>query len=88
VIISFPIARWALVFALLALSLSTAPGAQALAQADALPSWNERPAKTSIIDFVIRVTIQGGADFVPTEQRIVTFDNDGMARPPNNCQSS
>jgi len=49
----------------------------ALAQTDALPSWNDGPAKTSIIDFVGRVTTQGGADFIPVEQRIATFDNDG-----------
>ena len=33
--------------------------------------------KKSITDFVARVTAQGGADFVPAEQRIATFDNDG-----------
>jgi len=49
----------------------------ALAQTDALPSWNDGPAKTSIVDFVGRVTTQGGADFIPVEQRIATFDNDG-----------
>jgi haloacid dehalogenase-like hydrolase len=49
----------------------------ALAQATVLPSWNDGPARTSIIDFVGRVTTQGGADFVPVEQRIATFDNDG-----------
>ena len=49
----------------------------ALAQAEALPSWNDGPTKTSITDFVARVTRQGGPDFVPVEQRIATFDNDG-----------
>ena len=42
-----------------------------------LPSWNDGAAKKSITDFVARVTTQGGADFVPAEQRIATFDNDG-----------
>jgi len=32
-------------------------------------------AKKSIIEFVARVTSPGGADFVPAEQRIATFDN-------------
>ena len=50
-------------------------GAQA--QSDPLPSWNDGAAKKSITDFVARVTAQGGADFVPAEQRIATFDNDG-----------
>jgi haloacid dehalogenase-like hydrolase len=59
-----------------ALSGSLRP-TSALAQTDALPSWNDGPAKTSIIEFVARVTAQGGPDFVPVEQRIATFDNDG-----------
>jgi phosphoglycolate phosphatase-like HAD superfamily hydrolase len=49
----------------------------ALAQSDPLPSWNEGAVKKSITDFVARVTTQGGADFVPIDQRIATFDNDG-----------
>ena len=49
----------------------------ALAQTDPLPSWNDGAAKTSITDFVARVTAQGGPDFVPPDQRIATFDNDG-----------
>src|ERR1700709_1365532 len=46
-------------------------------QTDPLPSWNDGAVKKSIIDFVARVTTQGGAEFVPVEQRIATFDNDG-----------
>lgn len=49
----------------------------AQAQADPLPSWNNGPTKTSITDFVARVTTQGGSDFVPPDLRIATFDNDG-----------
>jgi hypothetical protein len=33
--------------------------------------------KSSILDFVARVTTQGGPDFVPVDQRLATFDNDG-----------
>ena len=44
---------------------------------DPLPSWNDGAAKKTIIDFVTRVTTHGGADFVPLDQRIATFDNDG-----------
>ena len=54
---------------------STAALAQA--QGDPLPSWNEGATKASILDFVARVTTQGGPYFVPVEQRIATFDNDG-----------
>ena len=42
-----------------------------------LPSWNDGPARTAIIDFVARVTAEGGPDFVPPAERIATFDNDG-----------
>jgi phosphoserine phosphatase len=45
--------------------------------ADPLPSWNEGPAKQSIIDFVAKVTTPGSPDFVPVPERIATFDNDG-----------
>src|SRR5437764_13642111 len=53
------------------------PAAQAQAQRDPLPSWNEGATKSSILDFIARVTTQTGPYFVPTEQRIATFDNDG-----------
>jgi len=44
---------------------------------DPLPSWNEGATKQSIVDFVTRVTDEGGPDFVPVAERIATFDNDG-----------
>ncbi len=45
--------------------------------ADPLPSWNNGPAKQSIIAFVEKVTKPGSPDFVPVPERIATFDNDG-----------
>jgi len=48
---------------------------QAQVRGDWLPSWNEGPTKASITDFVARVT--SGPNFVPEDQRIATFDNDG-----------
>ena len=45
--------------------------------ADPLPSWNDGPAKQSIINFVKKVTKAGSPDFVPLPERIATFDNDG-----------
>jgi len=42
-----------------------------------LPSWNEGAVKSAILDFVARVTKEGGAEFVPPAERIATFDNDG-----------
>jgi phosphoglycolate phosphatase-like HAD superfamily hydrolase len=50
---------------------------RAHAQTDPLPSWNDGAVKKAIIDFVPRVTTPGGPDFVPVDQRIATFDNDG-----------
>src|SRR5436190_8615654 len=44
---------------------------------DPLPSWNDRPAKKAITDLVAKVTKEGSPDFVPPEERIATFDNDG-----------
>jgi phosphoserine phosphatase len=49
----------------------------ALAQSDALPSWNDGPSKKAIVDFVEKVTKEGSPDFVKAEDRIATFDNDG-----------
>ncbi len=42
-----------------------------------LPSWNDGEAKKSIIQFVAKVTKEGGPDFVPPAGRIAVFDNDG-----------
>jgi len=44
---------------------------------DPLPSWNAGAARQAIVDFVGRVTREGGADFVPPGERIAAFDNDG-----------
>ncbi len=55
-------------------SLRSTP-ALAQGRTDWLPSWNDGPTKASITDFVARVT--SGPDFVPEDQRIATFDNDG-----------
>lgn len=54
-----------------------APPVPARAQSDPLPSWNDGPAKTAIVQFVGKVTKQGSPDFVPETERIATFDNDG-----------
>jgi phosphoglycolate phosphatase-like HAD superfamily hydrolase len=51
--------------------------AAAVASADPLPSWSEGPSRTAILDFVARVTTEGGPDYVPVSERIAVFDNDG-----------
>ena len=49
----------------------------AAANVDSLPSWNDGPSRRAIVDFVTRVTKDGGPDFVPVPERVATFDNDG-----------
>ena len=44
---------------------------------DALPSWNEGPAKAAIVRFVDATTRAGSPEFVAPAQRIAVFDNDG-----------
>ncbi|MGA2128155.1 MAG: HAD family hydrolase [Xanthobacteraceae bacterium] len=51
--------------------------AQIAVSSNPLTSWNDGANKRAIIDFVARVTQQGGPGFVPPDQRIATFDNDG-----------
>lgn len=45
--------------------------------ADVLPSWNDGAAKQAIVNYVMKVTKEGGPDFVSLAERIATFDNDG-----------
>ncbi len=65
--------------AVLVIAAFVVPGLTPLASraADPLPSWNDGPAKQSIIAFVEKVTRPGSPDFVPVPERIATFDNDG-----------
>jgi phosphoglycolate phosphatase-like HAD superfamily hydrolase len=59
-------------------SILPAPvSAQTTASGNPLPSWNEGPAKQAILDFVRATTEQGSSKFVPPEERIATFDQDG-----------
>ena len=59
----------------------SAPGsgqpAAATTAADPLPSWNDGPAKQAILDFVKTTTDKTNPKFVPPEDRIATFDQDG-----------
>ncbi|MBN1548565.1 MAG: haloacid dehalogenase-like hydrolase [Syntrophaceae bacterium] len=45
--------------------------------ADPMPSWNDGESKKAILDFVAKVTKDDSPDFVPSAERIATFDNDG-----------
>lgn len=44
---------------------------------DPLPSWNDVASKKEIIAFVESVTKEDSPNFVPPDERIATFDNDG-----------
>lgn len=59
------------VFAVLGLAIVS------LHAADPLPNWNDGANKSSIIEFVGKITTPGTPDFVPEEDRIAVFDNDG-----------
>jgi phosphoglycolate phosphatase-like HAD superfamily hydrolase len=59
------------------LSLPIGAGLTLAQGTDPLPSWNDGPAKQAIVDFVKTTTDKAGADFVPSEERIATFDQDG-----------
>jgi phosphoserine phosphatase len=54
-----------------------APSLAKSATGDPLPSWNDSRSRTAILDFVARVTKEGGSDFVPVDDRIAVFDNEG-----------
>ncbi len=47
------------------------------AQTDPLPSWNDGPAKQTIVHFVQATSDKSGPNYVPPEDRIATFDQDG-----------
>jgi phosphoglycolate phosphatase-like HAD superfamily hydrolase len=61
-------------FTLLAIALA---GLTATQDQDPLPSWNDTAPKKAIVACVEKVTKEGSSDFVPPNERIATFDNDG-----------
>jgi phosphoglycolate phosphatase-like HAD superfamily hydrolase len=61
-----------------ALFATTRPLARpARADDDPLPSWNDGPAKQTILDFVRETTDRANTKFVPPVERIAAFDQDG-----------
>jgi phosphoserine phosphatase len=66
----------------LVLVFATVCSGLAVAQtADPLPSWSDGKTKQAVLAFVESVTTPGSPDFVPTAERIATFDNDGTLWP-------
>lgn len=66
--------RFAVALALCVLLLAVAG---VCAQTDPLPSWNDGPAKQAILEFGRDTTDRASPKYVPPEQRIATFDQDG-----------
>ena len=69
----------------LALAASLTLAAQAVAQTDPLPSWNDGPAKKAIVEFVQATTTQGGPKFVPPVERIASDARRGSRRSSTPC---
>ena len=63
--------------ALSATLLAASAQAQTATPDGLLPSWNDGPAKQAIVDFVRATTDRASSKFVPPEDRIATFDQDG-----------
>ena len=42
-----------------------------------LPSWNNTQTKSTILDFVTKTADEGSPDYIPPNDRIAAFDNDG-----------
>lgn len=42
-----------------------------------MPSWRDGASRQAILDFIERVTDENGPDYVPPDERITAFDNDG-----------
>jgi phosphoglycolate phosphatase-like HAD superfamily hydrolase len=61
----------------LSTALLSSPSQAQTTPNDPLPSWNEGPTKQAILDFVHATTDQASPKFVPAEDRIATFDQDG-----------
>jgi phosphoglycolate phosphatase-like HAD superfamily hydrolase len=57
--------------------LSTSAPAQTTPPGGVLPSWNDGAAKRAILDFVCVTTDRASPNFVASEDRIATFDQDG-----------
>jgi phosphoserine phosphatase len=64
-------------FALACLFIAAGVACKNTIATEPLASWNDTPTKAAIVNFVQRVTEKDSPDFIPIDQRIATFDNDG-----------
>jgi phosphoglycolate phosphatase-like HAD superfamily hydrolase len=81
-VVSSGINRRALISSLALLPVASGALFSTTAQAQVTPgaplaSWNDGPAKQAILDFVRATTDRGSPKFVPPEDRVATFDQDG-----------
>ena len=72
-----PSVRSGLFAGLLWAAFTFAHGAETVEIPDALPSWNDGPARQAIVRFVARVAGEGSPEYVAPAERIAVFDNDG-----------
>mgnify|MGYP001819250677 CR=1 FL=1 len=42
-----------------------------------LPSWQDGPTRSAIVEFVEQSSVEGSGGFVPVAERVAAFDNDG-----------
>ena len=68
--------RWVRGLAI-ALVIGTVAFSAAQAHEDHLRSWNDGPTKDAIVQFVKSTTDKSSPNYVPPDQRVATFDNDG-----------
>ncbi len=67
-----------LLFGFILLTVSCKQGSESSQKTtDPLPSWSETATKKAIVDFVKQSTTVGSPEFIPEEERIAVFDNDG-----------
>ena len=48
-----------------------------MAHENDLPTWNDTPTRAAVVDFVDAVVDPDGDGYVPPEERVAVFDNDG-----------
>jgi phosphoserine phosphatase len=61
--------------------LATTGRAHSDGAGDALPSWNDGPTRTAVIDFVTAATKEGDPGYIAPEARVAVFDMDGTLMP-------
>ncbi len=69
--------RTRIIHAVLFVAVTQLVAASVVLASDPLPSWSDGAAKQSINAFVRLTTTRGGKSYIPPNERIAVFDNDG-----------